>query len=76
MDIRSKLIFDYVIVSRNPQVSDIEFHDSSNMMEVAAIKSKREQYIRNYKYVGFCHDFDLDTSPSLQPDDETGLLIE
>lgn len=76
MDVRSKLIFDYVIVSRNPQVSDIEFHDSSNMMEVAAIKSKREQYIRNYKYVGFCHDFDLDTSPSLQPDDETGLLIE
>ena len=76
MDIRTKLIFDYVIVSRNPDVSDIDFYDTSNMMENAAVKEKKDEYLQNYKFIGFVHDFDIDTAPSLQPDDGTGQLIE
>lgn len=76
LDVQTKLIFDYVIVSRNPKVSDIEFYDSSNMMEVAAVKSKCNYFKTNYKFVGFVHDFDLDTAPAFQPDEETGQLIE
>lgn len=76
MDVRTKLIFDFVIVSRDPSISDIEFNDSSNMMENAAVNFKKEEYSKNYKFVGFVHDFDVDTAPALQPDDETGQLIE
>lgn len=76
MDVQSKLIFDYVIVSRNAKVSDIEFYESSNMMENAAVKYKSKQFVNNYKFVGFIHDFDLDTAPAFQPDSETGNLIE
>ena len=36
MEMRTKLIFDKVIVSKNPDVSDIEFHSTSNLMESAA----------------------------------------
>ena len=51
MDIRTKLIFDYVIVSRNPDVSDIDFYDTSNMMENAAVKEKKKMNI--YKIINF-----------------------
>lgn len=76
MDVRTKLIFDYVIVSRDPEVSDIEFFDTSNMMENAAVKFKKDEYLKNYKFVGFVHDFDIDTDPPFQPDDSSGQLIE
>ena len=45
-------------------------------MENVSVKSKKEEYSKNYKFVGFVHDFDVDTAPALQPDDETGQLIE
>ena len=76
MDVRTKLILNYIIISRDESISDIEFHDTSNMMENAAVASKKNEYLKNYKFVGFVHDFDIDTAPSLQPDDETGQLIE
>ena len=57
---RSKLIFDKVIVSKNSDVSDIDFHKSSNLMESAAVKSKVEKLTKMYKFIGFAHDFDVD----------------
>ena len=76
MDIRTKLFFDFIIVSRNPSISDIEFHGPSNMMEKVAVQYVRNKYINNYKSVGFVHDFDVDTAPAFHPDSETGQLIE
>lgn len=67
---------DYVIVSRDPNISDIELSGTSNMMENAAVKSKKNEYLKNYKFIGFVHDFDVDTAPALQPDDGSGQLIE
>ena len=46
------------------------------MMENAAVKSKKNEYLKNYKFIGFVHDFDVDTAPALQPDDGSGQLIE
>ena len=75
-DIRSKMIFDFVIISRNKEISDFVFNDSSNMMECAAVKFKKDQFINDYKYIGFIHDFDLDTAAAFQTNTETGQLIE
>ena len=61
MDMKTHLIFDKVIVSRNKEVSDLEFYGPSNMMEYAAVRSKCEEYKSNYKFVGFVHDFDVNT---------------
>ena len=76
MDMRSHLIFDKVIISRNKDISDIEFYGPSNLMELEAVKLKRDTYSKCYKFIGFVHDFDVDTAPTFQPDDETGQLIE
>ncbi len=76
MDIKTHKIFDKVIISRNECISDEYFEGPSNMMEYAAIKSKADEFKANYKFVGFVHDFDVHTAPCLQPDNETGQLIE
>ena len=76
MDMKSHLIFDKVIVSRSDNVSDIDFYGPSNMMENAAVKSKQEYYKSLYKFIGFVHDFDINTAPCFQPDDITGQMIE
>ena len=42
MEMRTHIIFDKVIISRNKDVSDIEFYGPSNLMENAAVKEKKE----------------------------------
>ena len=76
MEMKSKLIFDKVIISKNPEVSDIPFNGTSNLMENAAIEAKKHYYMSNYKFVGFIHDFDVDTAPALMPDPYLGQLVE
>ena len=76
MEMRSRLIFDKVVVSKNPKVSDIEFHSTSNLMETMAVKSKVEYLTKNYKFIGFVHDFDIDTAPILHRDENCGQLVE
>ena len=76
MDTKKKKIFDKVIVSRDPNISDFYFRGPSNMMEFEAIKRKASEIKTNYKYIGFVHDFDVHTAPCLQPEKETGQLIE
>lgn len=76
LDIRTKLIFDFVIISRNPNISDFEFTSASNLMESEAVKFKSNEYIANYKFVGFVHDFDLDSAPAFHPDQNRGQMIE
>ena len=76
MDTKTNKIFDKVIVSRDPNISDFYFRGPSNMMEFEAIKRKASEIKTNYKYIGFVHDFDVHTAPCLQPEKETGQLIE
>lgn len=76
MEMRTKLIFDKVIISREEAVSDIKFNGPSNLMENAAVKAKRDFYITNYRFIGFVHDYDVDTAPILHPDSITGQLVE
>ena len=66
MDIKTKLIFGKVIISKDPSVSDIDFDfdGPSNLMENAAIEAKKQEYLSNYKFIGYVHDFDVDTTPS------------
>lgn len=45
LDIRSKLKFEFLIVSKSSKISDIDFHSLSNLMENEALKFKREKYI-------------------------------
>lgn len=63
-------------MSKNPKVSDFYYNDSSNMIETYTVKSVKEKYLKYHRYVGFVHDFDVDTAPTFQPDDNTGQLIE
>ena len=76
METKSKLIFDKVIVSKNKEISDIDFHKASNLMESEAVKSKVEELKGTHKFIGFVHDFDVDTAPILNRDETTGDLIE
>ena len=76
IDIRTKLIFDFVIISRNPNVSNFDFHSPSNLMETEAVKFKSNEYLANYKFVSFVHDFDLETALAFHPDQNCGQIIE
>ena len=76
MEMRTHLIFDKVIISRTQGVGDVYFEGPSNLMENIAVKQKKDYYIQNYHFIGFVHDFDIDTAPILQPDELTGQLIE
>ena len=76
MEMRSKLIFDKVIISKDEKVSDFPYFGPSNLMENAAVLSKRDLYVTNYRFIGFVHDFDIDTAPILHPDPLTGQLVE
>lgn len=76
MEMRTKLIFDKVIISKKVEISDIEFHSTSNLMESEAVKSKVEEFSKSYKFIGFVHDFDVDTAPLLNSNESTGDLIE
>ena len=76
MEMRSKLIFDKVIISKDEKVSDFPYSGPSNLMENAAVLSKRDMYVSNYRFIGFVHDYDSDTAPILHPDPLTGQLIE
>ena len=63
LEVHSGMIFDYCIVSRDKEISDIDFHKSSNMMEAAGVAALADKYRNNYKFIGFVHDFDLNSSP-------------
>ena len=76
MDMNTHLIFEKVIISRNKNISEIKFAGPANLMENEAVKSKRDFYTKTYKFVGFVHDFDVDTAPTLQPDENTAQLVE
>ena len=76
MEMRSRLIFDKVIISREESVSDFAYNGPSNLMENAAVRAKRDKYVADYHFIGFVHDFDIDTAPILHPDSITGQLVE